>query len=57
MKEAKEAIEKLEKKGYHVCNQYNGFGTNENEFELYKGEEVVIDRLSEAQVIALAALL
>lgn len=46
----KEAIEKLEKKGYYVCNQYN-------EFELYKGEEVVIDRLSEAQVIALAALL
>lgn len=53
----KEAIKKLEKKGYYVCNQYNGFGTNENEFELYKGGEVVIDRLSETQVIALAALL
>ena len=53
----KEAIEKLEKKGYYVCNQYSGFGTTENEFELYKGEEVVVDRLSEAQVIALAALL
>lgn len=52
----KEAIEKLEKKGYHVCNQYNGFGTNENEFELYKGEEVVVDHLSEAQVIALSDL-
>lgn len=53
----KEAIKKLKEKGYYVCNQYNGFGTNENEFELYKGEEVVIDHLSEAQVIALASLL
>ena len=53
----KEAIKKLESKGYFVCNQFDGFtSTIENEYELYKGENVVMDHLSEAQVIALADL-
>ena len=51
----KEAIKKLENKGYFVCNQFDGFTTT-GEYELYKGENVVIDHLSEAQVIALADL-
>ena len=54
----KEAIKKLENKGYFVCNQFDGFtSTISNEYELYKGENVVIDHLSEAQVIALADLI
>ena len=53
----KEAIRKLEIKGYFVCNQFDGFnGTIENEYELYKNDDVVMDHLSEAQVIALADL-
>ena len=53
----KEAIERLESKGYYIDNQFDGFtGTIENEYELYKGENVVMDHLSEAQVIALADL-
>ena len=56
-KDMKEAIKKLESKGYFVDNQFDGFtSTIENEYELYKGENVVIDHLSEAQVIALADL-
>lgn len=54
----KEAMQKLENKGYFVCNQFDGFtSTIENEYELYKGENVVMDHLSEAQVIALADLI
>ena len=53
----KEAIKKLESKGYFVENQFDGFyGTKEDEYELYKGDDIVIDHLSEAQVIALADL-
>lgn len=52
-----EAIKKLESKGYYVENQFDGFtSTITDEYELYKGENVVIDHLSEAQVIALADL-
>ena len=54
----KEAIKKLESKGYFVCNQFDGFtSTIENEYELYKGENVVMDHLSESQVIALSNLI
>ena len=54
----KEAIYKLESKGYFVCNQFDGFtGTIENEYELYQGENIVMDHLSEAQVIALSDLI
>ena len=52
----KEAIKKLENKGYFVCNQFDGFTNTTDEYELYNGENVVIDHLSEAQVIALADL-
>ena len=53
----KEAIKKLESKGYFICNQFDGFyGTKKDEYELYKGDDIVIDHLSEAQVIALADL-
>lgn len=54
----KEAMQKLENKGYFVCNQFDCFtSTIADEYELYKGENVVIDHLSEAQVIALADLI
>ena len=53
-----EAIKKLEDKGYYIENQFDGFyGTIENEFELYKGDAVVMDHLSESQVIALSNLI
>ena len=53
----KEAMQKLESKGYFVCNQFDGFTSTTDEYELYKGENVVIDHLSEAQVIALSNML
>ena len=54
----KEAIKKLESKGYFVCNQFDGFyGTKKDEYELYKGDDIVIDHLSEAQVIQLSNIL
>ena len=54
----KEAIKKLESKGYGVDNQFDGFtSTIENEYELYNGENVVMDHLSEAQVIQLSNIL
>ena len=53
-----EAIKKLEDKGFYIVNQFDGFyGTIENEFELYKGDAVVMDHLSESQVIALSNLI
>ena len=55
----KEAINKLESKGYFVENQYYGFGAElgANEYELSDmNGNTVIDHLSEAQVIALADL-
>lgn len=55
--EGKNAVAKLESKGYFVCNQYDGFyGTKEDEYELYKGDDIVMDNLSEAHIIALADL-
>lgn len=54
----KEAINKLESKGYFVCNQFDGFyGTKEDEYELYKGDDIVMDNLSETQVIQLSNIL
>ena len=45
----KEIIEKLEKAGYYVCNQFDGFfGTVENEYELYNQDHnLVADHLTE----------
>ena len=56
----KEAIKKLENKGYYVSNQFYGFGAElgANEYELSDRDgNTVIDHLSEAQVIALSNIL
>ena len=55
----KEAIKKLENKGYYVSNQFYGFGAElgANEYELSDRDgNTVMDHLSESQVIALADL-
>jgi hypothetical protein len=58
-----EAIKKLEEKNFHVCNQFDGWtGTETGKYELW-GEtfksknELLLDNLNEAQVIALANIL
>ena len=54
----KEAIKKLETKGYYIENQFDGwFGTLPDKYELHKDEETVMDMLTEAQVISLAEIL
>lgn len=54
----KEAIKKLESKGYYIDNQFDGwFGTFPDRFELHKGDEIIMDNLSESQVINLAEIL
>ena len=54
----KEAIERLESKGYYIDNQFDGFtSTLSSEYELYKGDEIVMDHLSESHVIALSNIL
>lgn len=54
----KEADRKLYEKGYFLSNQFDGFGTIPNEYELVdRNGNTVIDHLSEAQVIALAEIL
>ena len=54
----KESTQKLEDKGYFVCNQFDGFtSTLENEYELYKGENIIMDHLSLAQVMQLSNFL
>ena len=47
-----EIIKKLEKAGYHVCNQFDGFfGTVENEYELYNQDHnLVADHLTESDL-------
>ena len=59
-KNMKEAITKLENKGYFVENQFYGFGAElgANEYELSDRDgNTVIDHLSEAQVIQLSNIL
>lgn len=54
----KEAERKLYEKGYYLSNQFDGFGTVPNEYELAdRNGNTVIDRLSEAQVIQLSEIL
>mgnify|MGYP007039109841 FL=1 len=54
----KEAEKILNNKGFSITNQFDGFfGTVTNEYELYKGDECVMDHLSESQIIALASIL
>ena len=56
----KEAIKKLENKGYYVSNQFYGFGVElgANEYELSdRNGNTVMDHLSEAQVMQLSNIL
>lgn len=54
----KDAERTLNNKGYFIMNQFDGFyGTLTNEYELCKGDECVMDHLSDSQVIALASIL
>lgn len=56
--EMKEAERKLYEKGYYLSNQFDGFGTVPNEYELTdRNGNAVIDHLSESQVISLAEML
>ena len=58
MKDMKAAETLLESKGYYISNQFDGFtSTLAGEYELYKGENVVIDHLSEAQILQLSEIL
>lgn len=51
-KELKKAIEILENKGFCICNQFDGFfGTKSDEYELWKGEELVEDHLTAEDII------
>lgn len=51
----REAVRKLENNGYYVFNQFNGFfGTEENRYEMWKGDELVQDHMTEEQVIKFA---
>lgn len=54
----KEAERKLYEKGYYLSNQFDGFGTVQNEYELADRDgNTVIDHLTEAQVIQLSEIL
>ncbi len=54
----KEAERKLMEKGYYLSNQFDGFGTVANEYELTdRNGNTVIDHLTEAQVIQLSEML
>lgn len=51
----REAVRKLENNGYYVFNQFDGFfGTEENRYEMWKGDELVQDHMTEEQVIKFA---
>lgn len=54
----KEAERKLYEKGYYLSNQFDGFGTVPDEYELAdRNGNTVIDHLTEAQVIQLSEIL
>jgi len=54
----KEAERKLYEKGYYLSNQFDGFGTVPDEYELAdRNGNTVMDHLSEAQVIQLSEIL
>lgn len=53
-----EVERKLYEKGYYLSNQFDGFDTVSNEYELADGNgNTVIDHLTESQVISLAEML
>ena len=58
MKDMKAATTLLESKGYYISNQFDGFTTLPDEYELSdENGNVVIDHLSEAQVLQISEIL
>lgn len=58
MKDMKTATTLLESKGYYISNQFDGFTTLTDEYELSDTNgNVVIDHLSEAQILQLSEIL
>lgn len=58
MKDMKAAEALLESKGYYISNQFNGFATLLDEYELSDvNGNVVIDHLSEAQILQISEIL
>ena len=54
----KEAERKLIEKGFYLSNQFDGFGTVLNEYELAdRNGNTIIDHLTESQVIQLSEML
>ena len=54
----KEAERNLMEKGYYLSNQFDGFETVPDEYELAdRNGNTVIDHLTEAQVLALVEML
>ena len=58
MKDMKSATALLESKGFYISNQFDGFATLPDEYELSDvNGNVVIDHLSEAQVLQFSEIL
>lgn len=58
MKNMKAAEALLESKGYYISNQFDGFATLPDEYELSDvNGNVVIDHLSEAQILQISEIL
>jgi hypothetical protein len=58
MKDMKTATTLLESKGYYLSNQFDGFTTLLDEYELSDvNGNVVIDHLSEAQILQFSEIL
>ena len=58
MKDMKAAETLLESKGYYISNQFDGFTTLPDQYELSDvNGNAVIDHLSEAQILQLSEIL
>lgn len=58
MKDMKTAETLLERKGFYLSNQFDGFTTIPDEYELSDvNGNVVIDHLSEAQILQISEIL
>ena len=58
MNDMKTAAALLESKGYYISNQFDGFTTLPDEYELSDvNGNVVIDHLSEAQILQFSEIL
>lgn len=57
MKDMRIATALLESKGYYISNQFDGFTTLPDEYELSDvNGNVVIDHLSEAQILQISEI-